>query len=74
MFIGWGLYLQDGYSVRRICFWGLLGFVISLAFGIYRSINNGSISDGFAVAAYILAFEAMTLATVQFAAGLVKPI
>lgn len=70
MFTGWGLYLQDGFSVRRICFWGLMGFVISLVFGISWSVKHGSISDGFAVASFILAFEALTLATIQFAPGL----
>ncbi|KAF4628030.1 hypothetical protein G7Y89_g10120 [Cudoniella acicularis] len=72
MFTGWGLYLQDDFSVRRICFWGLLGFIISLTFGISWSVKYGSISDGFAVAACILSFEAITLATIQFASGLVE--
>jgi len=70
MLTGWGLYLKDDWSLRRISLCGMMGFIVSLVFGIVWSIKAGSISDGFAPAAYILGFEALVIATISFASVL----
>jgi len=68
----WGLYLQDGFDLRRIGLWGMLGLIIGLFFGIVWSVKCGSVSDGLAVAAYVLTFEDVALGTIQLASGLVS--
>ncbi|KAF2192438.1 hypothetical protein K469DRAFT_553409, partial [Zopfia rhizophila CBS 207.26] len=67
MHTGWGLYLEEGFDLRRISLCAMLGLIISLVFGIAWSVKFESVQDGFTVAAYILAFETVTLATIQLA-------
>ena len=45
-------------------------FLISLVFGAVWAADKESIQDGFAVASYILALEALTVGTVQVGIGL----
>ena len=67
MFTGWGLYLKDDWSIRRIIVSVMLSFFVSLVFGITWSVKTGSISDGFALAAYIVALETGLIAAITFA-------
>jgi len=67
MFTGWGLYLKDDWSIRRIIVSVMLSFFVSLVFGIAWSVKTGSISDGFAPAAYIVALETGLIAAITFA-------
>jgi len=69
-FTAWGLYFQEFFDPARLCFGGIVAFAISLSFGIVWTIHTKSIQDGFAVASYILALEALTISTVQVAIGL----
>jgi hypothetical protein len=71
MFVGWGLYLQDGFSGRRIGFGGLLGIIVSLVIAIIWWAKGGSISDIFAILGCVFAVEFGTLAYIQFVSGLV---
>jgi len=71
MYVGWGLYLQDGFSGRSIGFWGLLGIIVSLGVGIICSARGGNISNIFAIIGCILAVEFGILAYIQFVSGLV---
>lgn len=56
--------------MAKICLWGLLGFLISLGFGVGWAVKTGGIQDGFAVASYVLAFETFTMGTIQLSIGL----
>lgn len=56
--------------MARLCLCGMFSFVLSLAFGAAWAAQKKSIQDGFAVASYILALEALTIGTVQVAVGL----
>ena len=71
--IGWGLHLEEGFDWGRLIICLHIGVVSSLGFGVPWAVVKGSISDGFSVAAYIIALEALTVATVQavLAQGLV---
>lgn len=69
-FTAWGLYFEENFDMTRLCLCGTVAFVLSLVFGISWAAQKGSIQDGFAVASYILAFEALTIGTVQVAIGL----
>lgn len=55
IFTGWGIYLQDGWSGERVCFWSFGVFILSLSFGIIWSVTHrNSIQDAFTVATYML--------------------
>jgi hypothetical protein len=55
--------------MAKVCLCGLAAFLVSLVFGVMWAANK-SIQDGFAVASYILALEALTIGTVQVGIGL----
>jgi hypothetical protein len=69
-FIAWGLYFQETIDMTRLWLCGTVAFVLSLVFGASWAVEKKSIQDGFAVASYILAFEALTIGTIQVAIGL----
>jgi len=66
-FTGWGLYFQEGIDLLRLCSWGFFAFVFSLSFGICWALRSKSVQDGFAIASYILAFEALVVGSIQAA-------
>lgn len=51
----WGIYLQDFFSIRRLCFAIFLCFVAGLVFGICWAVWKGSIQDGFSVSGFVFA-------------------
>ena len=66
-FTGWGLYFEESLDMFRFFLWGMAMFLVSLIFGVAWAASKQSVQDGFAVASYILAFEAFTMGTVQAA-------
>lgn len=66
----WGLYFHETLDLARLCLCGLFAFLFSLVFGVVWAVDKKSIQDGFAVASYILALEALTIGTVQVGIGL----
>jgi len=66
-FTGWGLYFQEGIDLLRLCSWGFFAFVFSLTFGICWALRSKNVQDGFAIASYILAFEALVVGSIQAA-------
>jgi hypothetical protein len=69
-FTAWVLYFQETFDMVRLCFCGMTMFLISLVFGVVWAADQKNIQDGFAVASYILALEALTVGTVQVGIGL----
>ena len=69
-FTAWGLYFQENFDMVRLCLCGIVAFLLSLVFGIAWAVDKQSIQDGFAVASYILALEALTVGTIQVGIGL----
>lgn len=69
-FTAWGLYFHEAFDIARLFLCGMIAFLVSLVFGIVWAADKKSIQDGFAVASYILAFEALTIGTVQVGMGL----
>jgi hypothetical protein len=65
----WGLYFHNDFDMAKLCLSGLVAFLVSLAFGVVLAANK-SIQDGFAVASYILALEALIIGTIQVGIGL----
>lgn len=55
--------------MSRLCLCGIVAFLLSLGFGVVWATEKKSIQDGFAVASYILALEALTIGTIQVAIG-----
>jgi hypothetical protein len=51
--------------MSRLCLCGMVAILLSLAFGIIWAAGKRSIQDGFAVASYILALQALAMGTVQ---------
>ena len=56
--------------MTRLCLCGMVVFLINLVFGVVWAADKKNIQEGFAVASYILAFEALTVGTFQVGIGL----
>lgn len=65
LYTGWGIHLEEGLDIERMVFLLLVGFVTSTVFGIVWAVVKQSIQDGFSIAAFIAACEALAVATVQ---------
>jgi hypothetical protein len=64
-FTAWGLYFHETFDMSRLCLRGMVAIMLSLVFGIMWAAGKKSIQDGFAVASYVLASQALTMGTVQ---------
>jgi hypothetical protein len=62
---GWGMHLKEGLSSERLCLVALFGVGTSITFGTIWAACKGSLQDGFAVAGYIIAVEALGVAILQ---------
>jgi hypothetical protein len=62
---GWGMYLEEGLNLERLCLWLLLGVESSVLFGVLWAAIKQSIQDGITVAAYIVTVETLGVAVLQ---------
>ncbi|KAI8943819.1 hypothetical protein NX059_001792 [Plenodomus lindquistii] len=62
---GWGMYLEEGLDMERICALLLAVFVTSGIFGLIWGICRRSLQDGFTVAGFIASGEAVAVAGLQ---------
>lgn len=64
-FIAWRLCFLEGFDIYILCLCGVVGVLLSLAFGIVWELRQEEQSDGFAVATDILTLQTLTIGIVQ---------
>lgn len=63
--IGWGIHLEEDFALARLIIFLVIGVLSSTVIGIALAIWRRSIQDGFSVASYTIALEALAVATLQ---------
>ena len=63
--VGWGVYFNEGLSLKKMCIFGLLGLFFSALFGVIWSVKRDDVQGGFGVAAFLMAALTFTTGIVQ---------
>nr|OQO31028.1 hypothetical protein B0A51_03734 [Rachicladosporium sp. CCFEE 5018] len=62
---GWGICFIEGISWPKVCGLGLVGVVLSTAFGVLWTVLKGDIQGGFGVASFMLGVLALSVGALQ---------
>ena len=63
--VGWGVHLNEGLNLKKMCIFGLLGLFFSASFGVIWSVKRDDVQGGFGVAAFVTAALTFTIGIVQ---------
>ena len=64
LYTGWGMHLEQGLDLQRICLVLFFGIASGGTFGLVWGICK-SVQDGFAIASFIVGSEAVAVAILQ---------